>query len=393
MSAATLLHSSVPRPSVVSGLCSIRFSVPVRVFNIRIHDDDRTQPEQFVLDVYLSCQLVPTPAEPKPKPTNALVPTRIVHPGSGTRDLFVNMTPEYTTKLTIIKGDVTSLHVSVYGTVHAPGSTDPAPYSALDPVQAPSPLTLGQDLLNMTSEPPALPMVVKFACRRLAHEDQVLVLSQLLYNAACQSSSCAEISTNIWDPAVISACFTASMAKPILQNLLMAAATRDVALYPRKSGILKTDLQTSSGFAFFVPWAARTLSHGAPLGIFILSMLSAPSVLDIFSDLPHTTRASDALGNTDLRALGHALVGLGAVLGAVIGRRGGPGRGGAHPRRATLLPGAPGRLRRARSPRATAPRLFGMVDALLPGEHPALDAEAVLLALMANPRCALRPHV
>ncbi|EJD48529.1 hypothetical protein AURDEDRAFT_150950 [Auricularia subglabra TFB-10046 SS5] len=502
MSTATLLHSSVLSPTGDSGLCSIRFSTPVRVSKIRIHDDDRTQPESFVLDVYLNCQLVPTPAEPRPKPTNALVPTRIVHPASGTRDFFVNMTPEYTTKLMIIKGDVTSLHVSVYGTVHAPGSTDPAPYvprastssatsdlqSALDPVQAPSPLTLGQDLLNMTSEPPALPMVVKFAlCHdlheelngpdapqlytdlkecldslelgfdwiRLAahttrrpisehvdaevlkqfaervqdslydkHEDQALVLSQLLYNTACQSSSCAEIFTNMWDPAVFSACFTASMAKPTLQNLFMAAASRDVALYLRKSGILKTvsgiegarsadyktrklardirervagweELQTSSSFAFFVPWVERMLSHEASLGIFILSILSAPSVLDTFSDLPHTTLAFDALGNTDLWALGRALVGVGAVLAALAWAdaadepaaaartlgvlrfwQARPADYGPLVRRVLLLP-----------------RLFAMVDALLSGEHPALDAEAVLLALMADPRSALCPHV
>lgn len=101
----TLLHTSTLAPTGQSSLCAVRFSSAVKVHKIRIHDgyvcssarripaETPSEEDSLVLDVYFNCQLVPTPSEPKPKATNALVPTRIAHAG-GTRDYYVNMTPQ-----------------------------------------------------------------------------------------------------------------------------------------------------------------------------------------------------------------------------------------------------------------------------------------------------------
>lgn len=85
----------------------------------------------------------------------------------------------------IIKGDFSSLRISVYGTVYAP-SSPPAVYtprastsstaasalpSSLDPARSEDPLYLGQQLLSLTSEPPAMPLVVKFALCHDLHEE------------------------------------------------------------------------------------------------------------------------------------------------------------------------------------------------------------------------------
>ncbi|KAH7105312.1 hypothetical protein BKA62DRAFT_812488 [Auriculariales sp. MPI-PUGE-AT-0066] len=310
-----LIHSTL-QPHGRDGLCAVRFSAAVRVQKLRIN---RAEPDAVVLDIYLNCQPVPSAVEPKPKATNALVPSRIVHTG-GARDYLVNMSLEYSTKLMVIKGDFTSADVSVYGSICTPGPVDTAPAAtrerpvaqlkhqlpaSLDPAYSSAdPLQLGRALLGMMSDPPALPLVVKFAlCHDLhdelaaqsgaqlytdlaecldsldigldwvrtamettrrpvteqvaedtlrqfaervqdslydKNEDQPLVLSQLLFNTACQSHSVAHVFLSMWDPHVwggllLAAKDNGTALKPVLKHLSGAAACRDVATFLRRA--------------------------------------------------------------------------------------------------------------------------------------------------------------
>ncbi|KZV94235.1 hypothetical protein EXIGLDRAFT_835113 [Exidia glandulosa HHB12029] len=491
----SLLHSSTLAPNGPHNLAAVRFSSAVRVNKIRISNADAV-----VLDVFLNCQQVPSPHEPKPKATNALVPTRIVHPGDDPRDYYVNMSPNYTTKLMIVKGDFHSLQLAVYGTVYTP-STPPTSYAprvhtapstsklplALDPARADDPLALGTSLLHMTSEPPGLALVAKFALCHDLHEelngpdapqlytdmkeclesldlgfdwirnaaettrrpiseqvaddalkgfaervqdslydkdeDQAQVLSQLLYNTACQSSPVAELFTSMWDAATFAEIFATAPSKALLKNLYMAAASRDVARFLR-TGLDETFFksvdkdQALAGLIFdlnariegwelftddmnpdptvLVAWVDHMISHEASLGIFLLCIFSTPSLIDTFTNLPSTPIA--ALGFEDLHTLGRAFLGVGGVLAALAwadaADESGPGGHTLAVLRLLLANDEYGALTRKT---LMVPRLFGMVDALIRSDddlsRTRMDAEAVILALLAHKDSALHPHV
>ena len=88
----------------------------------------------------------------------------------------------------VIKGDFVSADVSVYGMLCTPGVINTSPAlqprasaivntkqhlpPSLDPAYAPGdPLQLGRALLAMMADPPALPLVVKFALCHDLHEE------------------------------------------------------------------------------------------------------------------------------------------------------------------------------------------------------------------------------
>lgn len=129
--------------------------------------------------------------------------------------------------------------------------------------------------------------------------------------------------------------------------------------------------------------------------MFIASVVSAPAVLDIFEYWPGIMLVLSALGHTNLWALDHPLVGVGAVR-EMLAWADAADEPGAAARTLGVL-----RVWRARaadySPLVQSvlplPRLFSLVDALLKGERPApadADGEGVLLALMDGPHSVTR---
>src|SRR5262245_37855228 len=116
-----LLHWCTLEPAGPSSLAALRFARPIRIRSIRIFPtnarpfaqnpgiiayvawtrvdafltrlDSRTEPDAFLLDVYLNAHSTAADSKNKPKAPNALVPTTIAYSG-GCMDFAVDMAPE-----------------------------------------------------------------------------------------------------------------------------------------------------------------------------------------------------------------------------------------------------------------------------------------------------------
>ncbi|EKM59767.1 uncharacterized protein PHACADRAFT_170376 [Phanerochaete carnosa HHB-10118-sp] len=193
-----LLHWCTLEPAGSSNLAAIRFTSPVRIHSISIFPTDdkpftqdpniisRTEPETFFLELYFNAQPVAQPnAKERPKPSNALIPTIIAYAG-GRMEFAVNMSPELSTRLMIVKGAFESVSMAIYGdvvnelpppkTTYEPRSLptlDMIPLSpALDPANARDPTTLACQLLDLIPDAPSLPLVIRLMfCLKPSNDD------------------------------------------------------------------------------------------------------------------------------------------------------------------------------------------------------------------------------
>ncbi|PSR93814.1 hypothetical protein PHLCEN_2v4709 [Hermanssonia centrifuga] len=193
-----LLQWCTLEPAGPSNLAAVRFNSAVRVQKITIFPTDdqpfshspetvsRTEPEAFFAEVYFNAQILPSArSKERPKPVNALVPTVIAYAG-GRMDFAVNMSPEFATRLMIVKGPFQCISMAVYGDIVSemppPISTysprnipsfDPILLSsALDPLNFRDPTKLATQLLDLIPEAPPLRLVIRLMfCLKPTNED------------------------------------------------------------------------------------------------------------------------------------------------------------------------------------------------------------------------------
>ncbi|OCH95901.1 hypothetical protein OBBRIDRAFT_822543 [Obba rivulosa] len=182
-----LLQWATLEPAGPANLAAIRFAEPVRVHSIRVfpnsaqpfaqHPDivARTEPESFFLDVFFNAHPAPQPnGGEKPKPTNALVPTRLAYAGAAV-EFQVDMGREYGTRLMVVKGDFQCVSMAIYGEVLQEPSGSPSIYvprtlhpvepmplpRSLDPANMRDPSRIARELLNLIPNAPPLPLVIR----------------------------------------------------------------------------------------------------------------------------------------------------------------------------------------------------------------------------------------
>ncbi|EMD40406.1 hypothetical protein CERSUDRAFT_130228 [Gelatoporia subvermispora B] len=182
-----LLEWATLEPAGPANLAAIRFTEPVRVHSISIFPTTaqpfaqcpdivaRTEPQSFFLDIFFNAHPAPQPhGGERPKPTNALVPTRLAYAG-GSMDFLVNMSPEYGTRLMIVKGDFQCVSMAIYGEIlqepragpstyepRALPSVEPIPLPrSLDPANMRDPSSIARELLKLIPNAPPLPLVIR----------------------------------------------------------------------------------------------------------------------------------------------------------------------------------------------------------------------------------------
>lgn len=185
-------------PSGPSNIAAIRFASPVRIQSISIfpkgskpfaQNDDiiaNTEPDAFFLEFFFNSHPLSLPnVKEKPKPSNALVSTTAAYAG-GLASFEVNMGRDTATRLMIVKGSFEAVSMAIYGDVSSemppPSATyepreqvafEPTPLSnVLDPSNTRDPAQLARQLLNLISDAPPLPLVIRLMfCLKPPNDD------------------------------------------------------------------------------------------------------------------------------------------------------------------------------------------------------------------------------
>ncbi|GJJ07278.1 hypothetical protein Clacol_001478 [Clathrus columnatus] len=188
-------------PNGTSKLASIRFSSPVKITSLRIFPNSchlfssnpeafgQTEPKAFTLTVFLNAQALPSANETtKARSTNNLITTNLHYPG-GMREFSLNLGHDYATRLLILQGDFTSVTIAVYGDLAVEMSADELMTgehvtpsisvgevslpTILDPINLSDPTLLPMKLLELTPNPPPLPLLVRLQFG-LKLQDQII---------------------------------------------------------------------------------------------------------------------------------------------------------------------------------------------------------------------------
>ncbi|EJD01547.1 uncharacterized protein FOMMEDRAFT_90409 [Fomitiporia mediterranea MF3/22] len=195
-----LLQWVVLEPQGPGNLASVRFSCPVRVYSLRIFptgarpfklQEDivaETEPSSLYLDVYFNAIPISTDGKPRPKPSNALVPTSIAYQGGQVEFKIDSDNAEFSTRLMIVRGNFQKLSLAIYGEIVSDEQSSPQSYvpkqvpqisystlpPALDPANNSNPTELAQSLLTLIplEQRPSLSLIIRLMfCLKPSNED------------------------------------------------------------------------------------------------------------------------------------------------------------------------------------------------------------------------------